>query len=200
MNVQLPHLIFLGGLTVYIAVRAFYQIRTARQRKSVYKASLQDWLLVALIVVGQVVLPLVLLFSSRIDFANYALRPIHMWFGTPILVVALWIFWRSHADLGQNWSVTLELNPDHKLITQGVYRSMRHPMYAAFFLLSISQVFLLNNWLAGWSALAATTLLYLVRRPHEEQMMLECFGDEYRMYQQCTGGVIPTWRALTHKA
>ncbi len=73
-------------------------------------------------------------------------------------------------------------------------------MYAAFFLLSISQVFLLNNWLAGWSALAATTLLYLVRRPHEEQMMLECFGDEYRMYQQFTGGVIPTWRALTHKA
>lgn len=195
MNLPLPHWIFLCGLALYVGLRAFYQIQAARQQKTVSKASLKDWLLVVFIAVSQVVMPLLLFFSTWLNAANYTLPQAALWCGVPVLVGGLWMFWRSHADLGKNWSVTLELNPDHKLITQGVYRSIRHPMYASFFLLAISQVLLLNNWLAGWSALAATTLLYVVRRPHEEQMMLECFGDEYRTYLEGTGGVIPRWRA-----
>lgn len=194
MNLSASHLIFLAGLALYVSLRACYQILAARQRKAVRKTSLKDWLLVAFIVVGQVILPLVLFFTPWINFANYTLPSLAMWGGIPVMVTALWLFWRSHADLGKNWSVTLELNPDHKLITRGVYRTIRHPMYASFFLLAISQVLLLNNWLAGWSALAATTLLYVVRRPHEEQMMLECFGAEYQAYRQRTGGVIPRWQ------
>ncbi len=195
MNLQLPHLIFLAGLTLYIALRAFYQIRAAKQRKAIRKTSLGDWLLVVLIVVGQVFLPLVLLFTTWINFANSTLPPVCMWCGATIMIAGLWLFWRSHADLGQQWSVTLELNSDHKLITRGVYHSIRHPMYASFFLLAISQGLLLNNWLAGWSALAATSLLYVVRRPHEEQMMLDGFGQEYETYRQRTGGIIPRWHA-----
>jgi protein-S-isoprenylcysteine O-methyltransferase Ste14 len=47
------------------------------------------------------------------------------------LVIGLWLFYRSHADLGTNWSITLEIREQHRLITQGVYRRIRHPMYSA---------------------------------------------------------------------
>lgn len=57
--------------------------------------------------------------------------------GVVCLAVGLWLFYRSHADLSTNWSVTLELRENHQLITHGVYRSIRHPMYSAFLLYGV---------------------------------------------------------------
>ncbi len=107
------------------------------------------------------------------------------------MAAALWLFWRSHADLGPNWSVTLELRKGHQLVQRGVYRSIRHPMYASIWLFSMGQGLLLDNWLAGWSALASFAPLYFVRTPREEQMMCEFFGQEYRDYMRQTGRLLP---------
>jgi protein-S-isoprenylcysteine O-methyltransferase Ste14 len=103
----------------------------------------------------------------------------------------LWLFWRSHADLGESWSVTLELNAQHRLVTRGVYSRVRHPMYASFFVLGIGQALLMANWIAGFAGLVATWLLVVVRLPHEEAMMIEAFGDEYRDYMRHIGSVVP---------
>jgi protein-S-isoprenylcysteine O-methyltransferase Ste14 len=35
-----------------------------------------------------------------------------------LMVAALWLFRRSHAD--QNWSITLELRKGHQLVTRGI--------------------------------------------------------------------------------
>lgn len=97
-------------------------------------------------------------------------------------------------DLGHNWSATLRIRPEHSLITHGVYRRIRHPMYTAHLLWAIAQGLLLANWLAGWIFLVAFVPLYLLRVPHEEQMMLEQFGQEYRTYMARTGRIIPRLR------
>jgi protein-S-isoprenylcysteine O-methyltransferase Ste14 len=101
------------------------------------------------------------------------------------------MFWRSHADLGQNWSATLEVRKDHELVTQGIYRSIRHPMYASILLWGLAQALLLPNWLAGWSAFVPFTVLYIIRTPREERMMCEFFGDQYRNYMRRTGRLLP---------
>ena len=64
-------------------------------------------------------------------------------------------------------------------------------MYAAHLLWAIAQGFLLENWLAGWAFLLVFVLLYLIRAPKEEQMMLEQFDEQYRQYITRTGGIIP---------
>lgn len=64
-------------------------------------------------------------------------------------------------------------------------------MYASFFAMAIAQGFLLSNWVAGWSALAATILLYIVRKPNEEALMIKGFGEEYRRYMLRSGGILP---------
>ncbi len=107
------------------------------------------------------------------------------------MLAALWLFWRSHADLGLNWSVTLEIRKEHQLITNGVYRSIRHPMYAAIWLFSLAQALLLANWLAGPAALVTFAPMYLLRTPREERMMCEIFGQEYRDYMARTGRLFP---------
>ncbi len=107
------------------------------------------------------------------------------------MVIALWLFWRAHVDLGLNWSITLEMRKGHELIVHGVYRRIRHPMYAAIFLFALAQGFLLQNWLAGWAGFVTVALLYLVRTPREEKMMCEFFGESYRDYMQRTGRLFP---------
>ena len=64
-------------------------------------------------------------------------------------------------------------------------------MYAAILLFDVAQGLMLANWLAGWSALAAFLLLYVIRAPREERMMVDGFGDAYRDYMRRTGRLFP---------
>ncbi len=77
------------------------------------------------------------------------------------------------------------------LVTGGVYRYIRHPMYASMWLWGIAQALLLWNWIAGWASLVLFLPLYVLRVPREERMMHEYFGDAYRTYMNRTARVIP---------
>jgi protein-S-isoprenylcysteine O-methyltransferase Ste14 len=63
--------------------------------------------------------------------------------------VGLWLFAKSHADLGTNWSLTLEVREKHQLVTHGIYRALRHPMYSALLLYSLGQALVVPNWIVG---------------------------------------------------
>ena len=151
--------------------------------------------LLGLLLVGMFFVPVVYALTSWLDGADYRLSPGARagagGVGTALLAAAIWLFWRSHADLGRNWSPSLQLREEHQLVTAGVYRSIRHPMYASQWLWSVAQPLLLQNWIAGWAGLLLFLPLYLSRVPHEEQMMLEQFGEAYRAYMSRTGRVVP---------
>ncbi|HEY3159531.1 MAG TPA: protein-S-isoprenylcysteine O-methyltransferase [Vicinamibacterales bacterium] len=129
--------------------------------------------------------------SPLFSFAEYSLRPWLFGAGVLCLAVGLWWFNRSHSDLGTYWSVTLELRENHQLITQGVYRYVRHPMYSALFVYAIGQALTVPNWVAGPSYLVAFGILFALRIGAEERMMLETFGDEYAAYRARTKGLVP---------
>jgi protein-S-isoprenylcysteine O-methyltransferase Ste14 len=135
--------------------------------------------------------PLVWIATRWLAFADYPLRPAAFAAGVALLAWGLWLLHRSHADLGTNWSVTLELREQHRLVTTGVYERIRHPMYAALFLYSIGQALALPNWIAGPSYLAAFGLLYALRVGREERMMREAFGRDYDDYAARTRRLVP---------
>ncbi len=183
-------LIFLAGFIAGSVIRKVYTFR-CRHGKAVKKhKSVVDIILISAGGVGMV-LPLFYLFSPWLDFANYDLPGWFGWIGTAVFVVALLLLWRSHADLGRNWSATLQIRREHSLVTDGIYRYIRHPMYAAHMLWAIAQVLLLENWLAGWAFLVICVPFYLLRAPKEERMMLEQFDEQYRQYISRTGGIVP---------
>jgi protein-S-isoprenylcysteine O-methyltransferase Ste14 len=111
--------------------------------------------------------------------------------GVVTLAAALWLFRRSHADLGRNWSISLEIRERHALVTTGVYRRIRHPMYSSFFLLGVAQALLLPNWLVDVSGLVGAGLLFAFRVGREEELMLKRFGGEYRAYMANSKRLIP---------
>src|SRR5213593_2248640 len=99
--------------------------------------------------IATLVLPVISIVSSLLSFADYGLHVLSFLLGIVCAAMGLWLFYRSHADLGINWSISLEIRKEHQLITRGVYQRIRHPMYMSIFLLVLAQAFLLSNWIAG---------------------------------------------------
>lgn len=195
MHLGSSNLVFLIGFIVYVTIRGVFAQRSKGSEKLVTRRDTRELILMVIVGVGTMFLPLLYLFTPLLTFADYRVPWWVPWFGTLTMVAALWLFWRSHADLGQNWSITLEVRRGHQLVRRGVYRFIRHPMYAAIWLFSLAQGLLLQNWLAGWSAVVLFAPMYLVRTPREEQMMCEFFGDEYRDYMYDTGRLFPRVKA-----
>ena len=101
------------------------------------------------------------------------------------------MFHVTHRALGRFWSVSLDVREQHVLMTRGIYRYVRHPMYVAFWLWAIAQALLLPNWVAGFAAIVGFGVLFFDRLPREEKLMLETFGDDYREYMARTNRLIP---------
>lgn len=197
MNGVLKGLYFLGVLAL-TAIRAPHERQRRQNRLAIDRVTGLERFVVALLSVGMGIVPAVYMFTSWLNKANYRLSPRDKGrlggFGAVVLAIALWIFWRSHADLGRNWSPSLQLREGHELVTGGVYWYIRHPMYATMWLWGIAQASLLQNWIAGWASLVLFTPMYVLRVPREEQMMLDQFGDAYREYMDRTGRVLPRLR------
>jgi protein-S-isoprenylcysteine O-methyltransferase Ste14 len=141
--------------------------------------------------VGGFFIPLLYVFTPLLSFADYS---IPLWVGvTGVLVLFLgdWVFWKAHKDLGKNWSPTLEIREEHRLVTEGIYRRIRHPMYLSLWLLVLAQAMILPNYVAGFSGLIPFGILYFQRVAREERMMKEQFGTEYEQYLQKTGRLFP---------
>lgn len=135
--------------------------------------------------------PLVWIASPWLRFADYPLGVAPFVSGAACLAVGLWAFRRSHADLGTNWSISLELREHHQLVTSGIYRHVRHPMYASLLLYAIGQALLIPNWVAGPSYFVPMALIVAFRLAPEEQMMIEEFGDHYREYSARSNRLVP---------
>jgi protein-S-isoprenylcysteine O-methyltransferase Ste14 len=177
---------FILALVLQIAIR--YPYREGQKRNNQDR---QEQLLILLLTLGGILLPFIYIFTNWLSFADYNAPPWLPIIGIIVMVAALYLFWRAHADLGRNWSSSLDIHNTHKLITQGVYQYVRHPMYSASWLIYFAQALLLSNWIAGFGGLVAFSLLYFLRVPKEEQMMLQEFGDQYQVYMTKTGRILP---------
>lgn len=137
------------------------------------------------------IIPFIYKFTDFLDFADYEL-PLYMAVtGFLIFLFASWLLMKSHKDLGEAWSARPEINQKQKLITSGIYKKIRHPMYAAHILWGIAQILLIQNWIAGFSLYITTLLLYLSRVNREERMLYNEFGEEYLNYMKNTGRILP---------
>ena len=167
MNPWIAKAVILVASIVMVAIRAPHGQRSRGVKVVKNRKGRQEVILLTLAWLGFFA-PLVWVASPAFSFAEYPLRLNPLIAGVVCLVVGLWLFYRSHADLGTNWSVTLQVRENHQLITDGVYQCIRHPMYSALFLYSLGQVLVLPNWIAGPSYLITFGILFVFRIRDEE--------------------------------
>lgn len=84
----------------------------------------------------------------------------------------------------------LQIVKDQRLVTTGMFRYIRHPLYIGRSLLSFGWVIFFSS-LSGILLMAIALLFILPRIQIEEAMLIEKFGNAYRDYQKTTWRLIP---------
>jgi len=190
MNPWFAKAVILLASIVMVAIRAPHGQRSRTVPVAKSRKGLLEMVLLA-IVWAAFFATMLWIATPLFAFAGYPLGPAPFFAGTLFLAFGLWLFHRSHADLGTNWSITLQVRQNHQLVTRGVYRIVRHPMYLALLIYAAGQALVVPNWLVGPSALVTKMILFAFRVGPEERMMREQFGNDYETYQATTKRLIP---------
>lgn len=124
------------------------------------------------------------------------------------IAIPIWVRWLAvgvtalslvglslvHRELGRYWSAFLEVKSDHEPIVSGPYRWVRHPMYSALMVHAVGLgIVAANGLLLALGVLRA--LMFLVKIPREESMLIARFGDQYHAYAKPRGRLIPRLRS-----
>ena len=110
--------------------------------------------------------------------------------GLALSIIGFALLVVSQLTLFRNYSSFLVIHKDHQLITHGIYRFTRNPMYLGVLMFFI-----------GWPVYAAslygflTSLvlipIFLNRVRMEEKMLADYFQDSFRNYKKTTKRLIP---------
>jgi protein-S-isoprenylcysteine O-methyltransferase Ste14 len=112
------------------------------------------------------------------------------WIAMGLFGTGLGLFWHSHRTIGSYWSIRIEVKKEHRLVTRGSYKYVRHPLYTALFLGYLGTLFALQSWaLTAWFPVFIVS--YLVFARGEERIMESRFGEAYRAYRERTGKFLP---------
>ncbi len=182
-----PGLFWLASFAAMTAIRLPYHARNRGNAVMAGQRGPAERIVMVGMFATMMVLPLVHLATGVFAGADYTLPEWMSAAGAIALAPTPLLFYRSHADLGRNWSASLELQRDLTLVTGGVYARWRHPMYIAIWLSALTQPLLVHNLVAGALVIPAMAALWLLRVPQEQAMMRHRFGADYDAYRERVG-------------
>ncbi len=141
--------------------------------------------------VGWVYSMLLYLFSSDRQWMVLGLPDVVRWAGfAASLAVSGFLIW-VFATIGTAGAKHIVTFDDMKLATSGPYSWVRHPMYVGFCFLGSTFLLFTDNWAVGGFLVAFVVFVAVFRVPHEEKVLIEHFGDDYRQYMGRTNRFLP---------
>jgi protein-S-isoprenylcysteine O-methyltransferase Ste14 len=84
----------------------------------------------------------------------------------------------------------LQIVEDQKLVKDGPYKYIRHPLYLGETLRNFGIVIIFSSGI-GIIFILVGTILLLFRIAMEEEMLMEAFGSDYENYKKTTKKLIP---------
>ncbi|WP_199052360.1 DUF1295 domain-containing protein [Aquitalea sp. ASV15] len=172
-------IIQLAGVLVMLLTRLAYRPLLEQRSRMVVGHCILRWP----VLTGMLLLPMLAAATGWQRYWPLELAPLAAPAGSLLLAYACWLFWRSQHDLLLQAAGTLQCQ-------SGVYRRIRHPLYAALWLAALAQLLLLQDGLAA-SGVLALLLCYRGSVRREEGEMLRRAGPAYRLYMQQTGRLWP---------
>jgi len=157
-------------------------------RKSVAKTNqikLIGWLWVVL----QIILLIGLVFfpTFGLKYNSPGLKVI----GFILIAFGLMIAIIASSNLGNSLTATPVLKTEAQLVTNGLYKFIRHPIYTA--VMTIALGILCERFSISTLIIFIITLAFFyLKSGFEEKLLLSRFND-YRSYKEKTGRFIPRW-------
>ncbi len=177
-----------------IGISSYFRRKADRDTGETISRKVDGTLTMRLIQIGGLILwlsPFVYLFNPKwMAWSKIGSMDWIRWSGVGIGVLSvLGIYW-LFSSIGSGISPTSATRTEHKLVTSGPYRWVRHPLYTIGSALIVSFGLMADNWFI--MALGVLAFIGMaLRTPKEEANLVAKFGDEYREYMQRTGRFFP---------
>jgi len=110
--------------------------------------------------------------------------------GLMLMLAAIAVNRLAVKELGRFWD-RLVIQDGHHLVTSGIYRLVRHPIYTSYILLFLGHMILFQSFWATLLLGAVCALWFGIRIRIEEAMLLQQFGEEYERYMRRTKRLVP---------
>ena len=110
--------------------------------------------------------------------------------GLALIIIGILIELVAQITLWRFYSSTLVIKENHQLITHGIYRLTRHPIYLGALMVCVG-VPVYTSSLYGLLIMSTLIPLVLKRVKIEENMLIDEFGDAYLKYRESTNKLIP---------
>lgn len=129
---------------------------------------------------------------------SYTILPLGYWFHfvTAILVIAIvtisvWTMWSAVRVLGKQWSLQARVLENHKLVREGPYRFVRHPIYTGILGMIVAGGLAWTHWIGLVIALVLFGIGTAIRIRAEEKLLREQFGAAFDDYKRSVPAVLP---------
>jgi protein-S-isoprenylcysteine O-methyltransferase Ste14 len=133
-------------------------------------------------------------FSDAVLLRWSTMAPAHsvvQFIGVPFVALGLIMRVVARLTLGKEFSHVVQTTDSHKLVTTGIYGSIRHPAYLGTFCLLIGFPLCFGSIIGLGLAVIVGVPLLVYRIKVEEQALQAWFGEEYREYSKQTSRLIP---------
>jgi len=104
--------------------------------------------------------------------------------GSMVCFMAIFLRVKGHLDLKSGFSTRIEKQKEHKLVTTGIYRTIRHPMYLALLVMQAGACIILKS-VFSWIFIILNYLTIYIRIRKEEAFLKDIF-PEYAGYMKKT--------------
>ena len=112
-----------------------------------------------------------------------------------LAAASYWMAVAAIRTLGKQWSLQARLIEGHRLVVEGPYSHVRHPIYTAMLGMLIAAGIAFSVWWALLAGLAIYCVGTAIRVKAEERLLAEAFGDDFEAYRRYVPAVIPRWKA-----
>ncbi len=111
---------------------------------------------------------------------------------TSVLVIgSIWIINAAVRTLGKEWSLTARLIDEHRLVTEGAYKIVRHPIYTGMLGMLLATGLAFNRLSALVLAMIIFGVGTIIRVRSEEKLLRGAFGAEYDAYAKRVPAILP---------
>jgi protein-S-isoprenylcysteine O-methyltransferase Ste14/SAM-dependent methyltransferase len=111
--------------------------------------------------------------------------------GAVLGLVGIALTLRAQLDMGDSWRVGVDPGARTALVTGGLFRRMRNPIFTGMLLAAAGLVLLVPNAVAALALVALLVAVEIHVRFVEEPYLLRTHGDAYRVYASRTGRFLP---------
>lgn len=186
----------LAAITLFtaIGISSYFRRQADKNSGETVSRKVDGTPIMLLLVVGGLIIwlsPLVYLINPQwMAWAKVGLPEWVRWLGVGFGVICVFGVYWLFSSIGSGITPTGATRKEHKLVTTGIYKYIRHPLYTFGSSLFISFGMMADNWFIALLGILAF-IAVAIRTPKEEANLIEKFGDEYCEYMKRTGRFLP---------